>query len=164
MTNKAYLYKKKKNYDKGLEIVEDLWEKNPKDLDILNNKVYWHLYRGEKEEAFKAGKLLTELDPDDGNFHDSYAEILTEFGEYEKGLNEAQKALELQPLGWFTYNTYIQMAKCYKGLGNYDLARESLDKGVRATQTCFCGVEMRIEWKEKKQKLLAEIDELEKKS
>jgi len=34
MTHKAYLYKKKKNYDKGLEIVDELWEKNPKDLEF----------------------------------------------------------------------------------------------------------------------------------
>jgi len=39
-----------------------------------------------------------------------------------------------------------------------------LDRGIRATQTCFCGVEMRQEWKEKKRKLLAEIEELEAKS
>ena len=46
-------------------------------------------------------------------------------------------------------------------LGKYDLARESLDKGKRATQTCFCGMDMRLEWEEKKKKLLAEIEELE---
>jgi len=164
IAHKAYLYKKKKNYDKAIEIVDDLWEKNPNDLDLLNNKVYYHLYRGEKDKAIESGKLLVERDPDDGNFHDSYGEVLTEFGEYEKALEILQKALVLDPLGWFTYNTYFQMARCYKELGNYDLARESLDKGVGRTQTCFCGVEMRNEWKEKKLKLLAEIDELEKKS
>lgn len=164
LTHKAYLYKKKKNYDKGLEIVDDLWEKNPEDLDVLNNKVYWHLYKGEKEEALKAGKLLIELDPNDGNFHDSYAEALTEFGHYEEALIMTQKALELDPLGWFTYNTYLQMTKSYIALGKYDLARESLDRGVRAVQTCFCGMDMRLEWMEKKKKLLAEIDELKGKS
>lgn len=164
LTHKAYLYKKKKNYDKGLEIIDDLWEKNPKDLDILNNKVYWHLYKREKEEALKAGKLLIELDPNDGNFHDSYAEVLTEFGQYEEALEMAQRALELDPLGWFTYNTYFQMAKSYKALGKYELARESIDRGVRATQTCFCGIDMRLEGKEKKKKFLAEIDELEGKA
>jgi len=161
LTHKAYLYKKKKNYEKGLEIVNDLWEKNPNDLDILNNKVYWHLYKGEKEEALKAGKLLTELDPNDGNFHDSYTEVLTEFGLYEEALKMAQRALELDPLGWFTYNTYFQMARCYKALAKYESARESLDRSIRATQTCFCGIDMRLEWNEKKKKFLAEIDELE---
>ncbi len=164
MTHKAYLYKKKKNYDKGLEIVDELWEKNPKDLDVLNNKLYYHLYKGEKEEAIKAGNLLIELDPGDGNFHDSFGEILTEFGEYEEAVKILQKVLELDPLGWFTYNTYFQLARSYKELGNYDLARESLNSGIRATQTCFCSMEMRKEGKEKKQKILAEIEELEAKS
>ncbi|MFW9999631.1 MAG: tetratricopeptide repeat protein [Candidatus Hodarchaeota archaeon] len=161
LTHKAYLYKKKTNYDKGLEIIDDLWQKYPKDLDLLNNKVYYHLYRGDKQGAIKAGKLLTELAPDDGNFHDSYGEVLTEFGEYEEALKILQKALDLDPLGWFTYNTYHQLARCHIKLGNYGLARETLDKGVHATETCFCGIKLREEWKEKKQKLLTEIEVLE---
>ena len=130
----------------------------------MNHKLYYHLYLGENEEAVKAGKLLTELNPEDGNFHDSYGEALTEFGKYEEAIKILQKALELDPLGWFTYNTYFHLARCQKELGEYDLARESIDRGVRATNTCFCGAQMREESKEKNQKLLAEIDELEAKS
>ena len=163
LTHKAYFYKKKKDYDKGLEIVDELWEKDHTDYDALNNKVYYHLYRGEYEEAAKAGKLLTENNPEDGNFHDSYGEALTESGNYEEAIKILQKALEIDPLGWFTYNTYFQLAKCYKELGKYDLARESIAKGVRATNTCFCSVKLREESKEKKAQLLAEIEELEAK-
>ncbi|MFX1419373.1 MAG: tetratricopeptide repeat protein [Promethearchaeota archaeon] len=162
MSHKAYLYKKKKNYDKGLEIINELWEQDPKDLDTLNNKVYWHLYRGEKEEAIEAGKNLINRAPDDGNFHDSYGEVLTEFGEYEEAIKILHKALEIDPLGWFTYNTYLQLAKCYKETGKFDLAKDSLQKGERAIHTCFCDIKMRTEWKEKKLKLLAKIDELER--
>ena len=147
--------------DEGLKIIDELREKFPDNLKVLNNKVYFHLYRQEKEEAIEAGKLLTELDPNDGNFHDSFAEILTEFGEYEKALKEIQKALELEPYGWFSYNSYLQRAKCYKETGKYDLARESLEEGVSAINTCYCDIQMRKEWKEKKIKLLAEMDELE---
>ncbi|MFX1387874.1 MAG: tetratricopeptide repeat protein, partial [Promethearchaeota archaeon] len=143
LTHKAYVYKKKKNYEKGLEIVDELWESNSNDFDALNNKVYYHLYLGQKEEAIKAGKLLTKLNPEDGNFHDSYGEALTEIGDYKEAIRILQKALELEPLGWFTYNTYFQLAKCYKELGKYDLARESLDNVIRATNTCFCGIQMR---------------------
>ena len=164
MTHKAFLYKKRNNYDKGLEIIDVLWEKNPKDFDILNNKVYWHHYRDEKEESLQAAKELVKLAPDNGNYHDSYGEVLTEFGEYEEALKYFQKALDLDPLGWFTYNTYIQMAKCYKEIGKFDLAKDSLQKGERAIHTCFCDIKMRNEWKEKKLDLLAEIDELERQS
>jgi tetratricopeptide (TPR) repeat protein len=164
IAHKAYLYKKKKNYDKGLEIVNDLWEENPKDLEVLNHKVYYHLYLGDREEAIAAGKLLTKLAPEEGNFYDSYGEILTEFGEYEEAIKQLEKALELDPLGWFTYNTYRLLAKCYKETGKFDLAKDSLQKGERAIHTCFCDIKMRKEWKEKKLKLLAEMDELKKKS
>jgi tetratricopeptide (TPR) repeat protein len=164
ISHKAYLYKKKKNYDKGLEIVNDLWEENPKDLEVLNHKVYYHLYLGDKEEAIAAGKLLTKLAPEEGNYYDSYGEILTEFGEYEEAIKQLQHALELDPLGWFTYNTHILLAKCYKETGKFDLAKESLQKGERSIHTCFCDIKMRGEWKEKKLELLAEMEELEKNS
>lgn len=164
ITHIAYLYKKKDNLDEGIKLIDELNIKYPENHETLNNKIYWHFYRGEKEEALKTGKLLIELDPEDGNFHDSFAEVLTEFGEYNEALKQIDKALELEPLGWFTYNTYLQSAKCYKAIGKYDLARESLEKGERATQTCFCGIQMREEWKEKREVLLAEIEELEAKS
>ena len=164
LTHIAYLYKKKDNLDEGIKLINELRFKYPENHETLNNKIYWHLYRGEKEEALKAGKQLIELNPEDGNFHDSYAEALVEFGEYEEALKATDKALELEPLGRFTYNTYLQRAKCYKETGKYDLAKESLEKGIRSTQTCFCGIEMRKEWKVKKEELLAEIEELEAKS
>ncbi|MFX1500311.1 MAG: hypothetical protein ACFFDH_05020 [Promethearchaeota archaeon] len=158
MIHQTYLYKKIMNYDKCLEIIDELREKYPDDLDILNNKLYFLLYKGDREETIKLGKQLIKLDPENGNFHDSFGEILTEFGEYEEAIKMLQKALKLDPLGWFTYNTYFLLAKCYKELGQYDLALENIEKGIQATQTCFCRVEMRKEWIEKKQKLLAEID------
>jgi predicted Zn-dependent protease/predicted transcriptional regulator len=164
MIHKAYLYKKHKNYDKSLEIIDKLFEKNPNDIDILNNKLYYHIYKHEKEEALKAGEMLIKLDPEDGNCYDSYAEALVEFGNYEKAIEIAKKALELEPLGWFTYNTYFQLAKGYKETGEYELAKDSLQKGERATNTCFCGIEMRNEWKGKKLDLLAEIQSLETKA
>ncbi|MFW9784696.1 MAG: tetratricopeptide repeat protein, partial [Candidatus Heimdallarchaeota archaeon] len=159
--HKAYLYKRRNKYDKSLEIIDDLLIENPEDVDVLNNKLYYHLYIGEKEEAIKTGEIITKLDPDDGNLHDSYAEALTEFGVYEKAIKIAKKALELEPLGWFTYNTYFQLARCYKETGQYKLAKENLEKVERATQTCFCGVTMRKEIKEKKLRMLQEIEELE---
>jgi len=161
--HKALLYKKKNDFKEGLKIMNELLEKYPDEVDLLNNKLYWHLYIQEKDEAIETGKLLTNLEPDDGNYHDSYAEALMEFGEYNEAIKEIQKALELEPYGWFTYNSYLTLAKCYKEIGEYNLAREALDKGEGATNTCFCGIETRKEWKDKKLKLLDEIEKLEEK-
>jgi len=164
LIHKAYLYKKRNEYNKGLEILDKLWEKDPKDFEVLNVKRYFHLCLGENEEAVKAGKELIKLSPDDGNFYDSYGEALTEFGDYEKAIKVLQKALEIDPLGWFTFNTHYNLARSYIGLGKYDLARDSIDRIMRATNTCFCDVKMREKSKKKKQTLLVEIEELEKKS
>jgi tetratricopeptide (TPR) repeat protein len=162
LVHKAFIYKKMNKLDEALEIVNNLLDKEPDNLDLLNNKIYFHLYLGDKKEAIEGGEKLTNLDPEDGNFHDSFGEILTEFGEYERALEEIQKALELEPFGWYSYNSYFQMAVCYKELGKYDLAREALEEGIKSTNTCYCDIEMRKEWHEKKEKLLAEIAELEK--
>ncbi|MFX0036028.1 MAG: tetratricopeptide repeat protein [Candidatus Hermodarchaeota archaeon] len=160
--HKAFLYKKNNNFKEGLKIINDLLEKYPHEVDLLNNKLYWHLYLQEKNEAIETGKLLTTLEPDDGNFHDSYAEALMEFGEYDEAIKEIQKALELEPYGWFTYNSYLTVAKCYKEIGEYNFVREALDKGEGAINTCFCGIEKRREWKDKKLKLLNELENLER--
>ncbi|MFX0041653.1 MAG: tetratricopeptide repeat protein, partial [Candidatus Hodarchaeota archaeon] len=163
LASKAFLYKNTKNFDEALKIIDDLREKYPDDLEILNKKIYFHLYKGDKEGAIEAGKLLTELDPNDGNYHDSYAEILTEFGEYELAIEEITKALELEPYGWFSYNTYLNLAKCYKALGKYDLAIESIEKGKVASHTCYCDIEMRKKIEKDAKKLYAEIKELKSK-
>jgi len=158
LVHKAYLYKKLNKLDEAIKIYDELIEKYPEDLELLNHKVYFHLYKGDKEGAIEAGKLLTELDPNDGNFHDSYGEILTELGEYEEALKEINTALKIAPYGWFTYNTYLNLAKCYIAKGKYDLAIDSLEKGETATFTCFCDIETRKKWKKMKEELLTEID------
>ncbi len=164
LVHKAFIYKKMNLFDEALEIINELVQKEPDNLDMIHNKSYFHLYRGDKEEAIEGGEKITKLDPDNGNFHDSFGEILTEFGEYERALEEIQKALEIEPYGWYSYNSYLQMSRCYKELGKFNLAREALEEGQKATNTCYCDMHMRKEWHEKKAKLLAEMEELEKNS
>jgi tetratricopeptide (TPR) repeat protein/DNA-binding HxlR family transcriptional regulator len=161
LITKAMMLKKINNFDEALKISNYLRDKYPDNLHFLNHKVYFHIYRGDKKEAIESGKLLTTLDPDDGNYHDSFGEALTEFGEYQEALKELKKAVDLEPYGWYTYNSYYLMAKCYKELGNYDLARECLENGKNAIASCYCDIEMRKEWHEKKSKLLDEIKILE---
>lgn len=134
--------------------------KYPNEIDTLQKRLYYHLFRREKEEAIKTGRLLIKRNPGDGDFHGIVGEVLTEFGEYEEAIIVLQKALELEPLGWFIHDTYYHLAKYYVELGAFDLAREILDKGDIATKKRYFNMEMMREWKEKKQKILAEIDDL----
>lgn len=163
LVHKAYLYKNMNRIEDALKLYDELIARYPEELELLNHKVYFHLYKGDKEGAIAAGKLLTESDPNDGNFHDSYGEVLTEFGEYEEALKEINTALKIAPYGWYTYNTYLNLAKCYIAKGKYDLAIENLEKGETATSTCFCDIETRKKWKKMKAELLTEISELKAK-
>ena len=158
LIHKAYIFKNEQNYNEGLRIINELRKQYPNDLDLLNNELYWYLYQKDKKNALEKGKLLVELDPEDGNFHDSYAEILTEFGEYEEAIKEIKKAIKLEPHGWFTFNSYLNLAKCYKGLGKFNLARESLKKGETSIRTCFCDIDTRIKWRKHAEKILDEMD------
>ena len=175
---KSFILKQLKEFEEALEAIEAALELDPKDFSINFMKYNIFYDDGKIDEALelvdegirlfpeKETKLMTHkayLYKKKKNY-DKGLEVLTEFGEYEEAVKILQKVLELDPLGWFTYNTYFQLARSYKELGNYDLARESLNSGIRATQTCFCSMEMRKEGKEKKQKILAEIEELEAKS
>lgn len=161
---KAHVFKKMHEFDEAIRIVNQLIEDYSDDLNLLNHKAYIHMYNKEEEEAIQSAKLLTESTPDDGNYHDTFGEILTEFGHYEEALKELEKALELEPVGWFAYNSYIQKGKCYKEIGNYKLARKNLEKGKIATGTCYSDCEMRNHYHKKADSILKEIEELETKS
>jgi len=65
-----------------------------------------------------------------------------------------QKALELEPNAFFTYETYIKMAECYKELGNYEKAIEYGKKGREL------GIEIKEgKWIRRADKSLFEINE-----
>jgi tetratricopeptide (TPR) repeat protein len=99
-----------------------------------------------KEEALKLLEELIELEKDNGEFYDSYGEILMNYEEYEKAVKQFQKAIELSSEGWFIYQTYIKLGICFKELGNYELAVEYLKKGKEYTNKCFCDFELKKKW------------------
>ena len=82
-----------------------------------------------KQEALKIIKELIEREPDNGIYHDSYAEILMAFNDYESAIAKFKKALKLDPKSWYAYQTYIKLGICYRELEDYDLALEHLTKG-----------------------------------
>jgi len=126
---KASVLKKMKNIESGLEIINDLIQKYPKDHDLLSYKAYWLQFLDKKEEAIAIIKNLIENEPDIGIYYDTYGEILMYFEVYEEAAKKFVKAMVLGGHDWYLYQTYIKLGICYITLGNLELGVESLNKG-----------------------------------
>jgi len=126
---KASVLKKMKNVESGLEIINNLIQKYPKDHDLLSYKAYWLQFLDRKEEAIKTIQKLIEHEPDTGIYYDTYGEILMYFEEYEEAAKKFVKAMVLGSRDWYLSQTYIKLGICYKVLGNLELGIENLKKG-----------------------------------
>ncbi len=129
MMKKASILKRKRNLRAGLDIIEDLLKKYPKNKELLSYKAYWFQYLDKKDESLETIQKLIEGEPDIGIYHDNYGEILMHFEKYEEAVKRFLKALVMGSDEWYIYQTYIKMGICYKALGNHDLAVKNLKKG-----------------------------------
>lgn len=145
---KSYILYINEKFVEALKVIEEIYKLYPDDVKNLNNRsimlanVAVSLEKEgknkealeKKEESIKTAKKLLELAPDDGNYHDSYGEILMKFEKYGEAIKEFEEALSLEPQGFFAYQSSIKMGICYKELGDYDKAREYYEKGKILTE------------------------------
>ncbi|MFX1375206.1 MAG: tetratricopeptide repeat protein [Promethearchaeota archaeon] len=176
LMQKAYVYKMQGDFEAGLDIVTNLTITYPDYLDFYNNKAYWHLYiykqnrenNIEDEENKKAAvetiKFLTEKAPQEGNYFDSYGEILMTIGDYENAIKKYQKAIKTEPNGWFIPASYVGLGKCYEMLGKYEEAEENFLKARKITRYCFCHIKHKKEWIDEIEYHLTKVKELKQKS
>ncbi len=143
---KASVYKLLGNLDAGFKIVEELLENNPEDKELRNFQAYWYQYLNKKDEALEILEGLIKSEQDNGEYYDSYGEILMNYEEYEKAVEQFQNAIKLSSSGRFIYQTYIKLGICFKELGNYELAIEYLKKGKEFTYKCICDHEIKKKW------------------
>jgi len=120
---KSFVYFKMKDYEKGLEAINTIIDLAPEDKNTLNNKALILAKLNKREEALETIEKLINLFPDDGNSYDSYGEILMELGEYKEAISKFKKAIEIEPKGWFIFESYKNMAKCYDKLGKNEQAK-----------------------------------------
>jgi len=159
MIKKALTLKKDKNVERGLEIIEELIEKYPKDNSLRNYKAYWLSYLDKKQEALEILRELVKKEPEKGIYHDTYGEILIHFKEYEKAVKEFHKAIEIDSNDWFIYQTYIKTGICYTALENFDLAIQNLKIGKELTNKIISDLESKNKWLAIVDLFLAEINE-----
>ncbi len=129
MMKKASILKRKRDLRAGLDIIEDLIKKYPKNKELLSYKAYWFQYLDKKDESLEIMQKLIDGEPNIGIYHDIYGEILMHFEEYENAVKRFLKALVMGSDEWYIYQTYIKMGICYKALGNHDLTVKNLKKG-----------------------------------
>ncbi|MFW9894470.1 MAG: hypothetical protein ACFFD7_01540 [Candidatus Thorarchaeota archaeon] len=158
---KAYILREKKNLQAGLDIINELLEKYPDDNNVILNKIYWLQYLDEQDTVIEIIEDLLAREPENGMFHDTYGEILMNFEEYEKAVEEFQKAIELESNEWYINQTYIKLGICYKEIGEQDLAIENLTRGKEFTNKCFCDIDTKRNWLTIAELFLAEIAEME---
>jgi tetratricopeptide (TPR) repeat protein len=158
---KMYIFKEKKNIEKGLDIINELIEKYPEDNSLVLHKIYWLQYLDEKEEIFNTIEDLIAKDPKMGIYHDTYGEILMNFEEYEKAIKEFQKTIELASEEWYINETYIKLGICYRELEDFDLAIEYLSKGQEFTNKRFCDLDTKNKWLAIVKLYINEIEQLE---
>jgi predicted transcriptional regulator len=157
MMKKASILRKKKNLDGGLEIIENLIKKYPKNNELLSYKAFWLQYLNEKEKAIEIIQKLIENEPKKGIYHDYYGEILMYFEEHEEATKKFLKAIVLDSEGWYIYQTYIKLGICYKALGNHDLATKNLNTGKELTNESSIEAHDKQKWIAIADLFLAEI-------
>ncbi|MFW9829993.1 MAG: hypothetical protein ACFFEY_20665 [Candidatus Thorarchaeota archaeon] len=143
---KAYAFKKMRNVESGLEIIDELIQLYPDNNELLNHKASWLQYLNQREQAIKIIKKLIDLQPKKGLFHDTYGEILMTFEEYTEAIEEFQKALELDPDVWYKFQTHVKIGICYKELRYFEKALENLQIGKELTEKSYCNQDIKEKW------------------
>jgi len=115
-----------------------------------------------KGEAITTAEKLISIAPKVGNFFDSYGEMLMMFEDYENAIEQFQKALKLEPHGWFAFSTIAKMGNCYKKIGDLEKAIEFFEKAQILSERMLPGkidgltgkkIDFQEEIKQLKQKL-----------
>ena len=143
---KASVLKSMKDLGAGLEIINELLETFSENNDLLNYKAYWLQYLGKREEALDIIQDLVKNNPDNAMYYDTYGEILMYFEDYEDAINAFKKTLDLAIDDWYIYQTYIKLGICYKELENFELARDSIIKGMELSKEKSFDVDSKQKW------------------
>ena len=146
MMKKASIFRKKKNLEAGLKIIEGLIKKFPRNNDLLSYKAFWLQYLDKKEESLKIIQELIDNEPDKGIYQDNYGEILMAFKDYGEAAKRFLKAILLGDDEWYLYQTYIKLGICYKTNNKPDLAIKNLNKGKKIIKESSIGSDMTQKW------------------
>ncbi|MFX0020632.1 MAG: tetratricopeptide repeat protein [Promethearchaeota archaeon] len=145
----------------GLDIINELIQKFPKDNDLICYKAYWMQYLDKKEESLKIIQNLVKNEPENGIFQDTFGEILMYFEDYDEAAKKFLKVITIGSDDWYIYQTYIKLGICYKALENYDLAILNLKKGKDLINKSIADAETKQKWNTIADLFLTEINQFQ---
>lgn len=131
---KSFVLFREKEYDEGLKVIDEVIELYPKDINLVNNRIYSLVGLGRREEAIETAEKLIQLNPNISNSYDTYGDIYKSLGEYENAIKKYEEALTIEPIGEFAYQTCLKVGFCYKELGIYERALTYFEKGRLLTE------------------------------
>ena len=143
---KAVVLRRMQIIQEGLDIINKLIKKYPEDNSLLSYKAYWLQFLDKREEAVSIIQELSDKEPNNGVYQDTFGEILMYFQEYEEAAKKFVKSLLLGADEWYIFQTYIKLGICYKATGNFDLAAVNLKKGIEITEKKVKDPETKQKW------------------
>ncbi|MFX0074566.1 MAG: hypothetical protein ACFE96_03945 [Candidatus Hermodarchaeota archaeon] len=156
---KATVLRRMQKIEAGLDIINELIHIFPNDKDLICYKAYWLQYLDNKEEAIELIQNLTETDPENGIYQDTYGEILMYFEDYDEAVNKFIKAMVLGSDDWYIYQTYIKLGICYNALDKRDLALKNLEEGKELIEKSTSDFETKQRWLTIANLFLAEVEQ-----
>jgi folate-binding protein YgfZ len=81
----------------------------------------------ETRDRMEMFKQVLGIDQEDLLANYGYGSCLVELGQYQEAVPYLEKAISIKPMHTVAY---VSLAKAYKGLGNTEKLRESLEKGI----------------------------------
>ena len=143
---KAVVLRRMQIIQEGLDIINKLIKKYPEDNSLLSYKAYWLQFLDKREEAVSIIQELSDKEPNNGVYQDTFGEILMYFQEYEEAAKKFVKSLVLGSDEWYIFQTYIKLGICYKATGNFDLAAVNLKKGIEIIEKKVKDPETKQKW------------------
>ena len=143
---KAMVLRRMQNIQEGLKIIDELIQRYHEDHSLLSYKAYWLQFLDKKQDALAIIQMLSEKEPDQGVYQDTYGEILMYFQNYEEAAKKFVKSLLLGADEWYIFQTYIKLGICYKAIGKLELATKNLKEGIEMTEKNVKDSETKQKW------------------
>ncbi len=138
-------YDIKKDYDEALKILEKAQQLFPNEQEYVKKEVNIYIETDHIDAAEEKFRKLIELNPFEAKHYYNLSLILYNKGEYEKSVELASKAIELDPdfleaifnVGTFFYHRALQYSEALTKMSPYQYTYQGQGRDVELTAKSF---------------------------